>query len=517
MIGDPPEAGFVPTPPILGYARAIRAHLRLCVAIVFVAIFGAFAWISTHPEEYEATAQLLVTPLAEGDVSFLGIPVVRTQGSDPGRAVNTVASLAENGEILRLTSDRLDGFLTPSQVEAAVEVVAVEDENIVQITATRGSGEEAADIANAYAEAVLAARRDELEPIIADAIERTEAELSKLPDLEGLRASELQERLADLRFVEDGTDPTLSIAQVATVPSTSEGPPRWLLLVVTAIVGIALAAVTAIVIEVLAPGALDNEDDLLRAYPLPVLARVPRSPRRLPRRQRGLELSPQAREAFRSLRGQLELRQSDRLREEDRPGGTGLLSGVIAITSATTGDGKTTTALSLARVTAAAGSDVIVLDADLRRPAVAERLGAAPDRDLTALLTADETLRGVATPAPGVDGLDFIPAPRTDNISMIERLGTLVPPLLEQGVSDGSCVIVDTAALGEVSDALLILPAADQVVIAVRMHHTTHSDLHSLRDALERVDVLPVGYVVFDSQLAGGVPRSRGIRRRLNV
>lgn len=495
-------SGHGPTwvPPIVGYARAIRRHLRLCVAIVLLAVFGAAAWMATHTAEYEASTQLLVTPLAEADSSFVGLPMIRSQGSDPQRAVTTAAALAQSSEILALTSEELDGELSPADIELAVEIIANEDENIVELTATAADAEVAAALANAYAESVLAARQAELRPLIAEAIERAEAELAKLADIEGLRASELKVRLSDLRFIDDGADPTLAVAQPASVPTAPEGPPRWLVLAVALVAGLVVAATTAILIEVLAPGSIDNEDDLLRAYPLPILARVP------VRSRRGGELSPEAREAFRTLRGQLELHQNDAGWVVNRAPTPGRLTGVVLITSPMTGDGKTTAALALGRITAATGADVVLLETDLRKPDVAARLGVEPDRDLTDLLGADTSLRRVATPSPDTEGLSFIAAPRIDNMAMIERLGAMVPSLLAQSGNDDLCIVVDTAALGEVSDALLILGAADHVVVVVRVHHTTHGALVSLRDSLERAGVRAAGFVVFDSPLAAERP-----------
>ena len=511
---DRPGGGPGATPPIVGYARAISNHRRLCAAIILATIFGAVAWMATHGAKYEASSRLLVSPLAETDRSFVGVPVIRAQGAEPGRPVSTAAVLAEDSKVAVVASRRLDDALTPEAVEIAVEVIPVEDENIVELEATASSAEEAAAIADAYAAAVLAVRRDQLKPLIDAAIERTEAELAKVVDVDALQASELQGRLADLRLVEDGTDPTLTVVQRAGVPEGPRGPPRWLLLALALVAGIGFAAVAAVVIEILAPGAIDEEDELLRSYPLPILARVPKSPRDLA--GRGLELTPETREAFRAVRGQLELHQGGG--DGATRGGTAALHGVVAITSAMTGDGKTTAAVSLASVSAGMGPDVILFEADFRTPQVAERLGAKPERDLIALIATDDPLGTVATTVPGTRGVKFIPAPPPDNMVMVERLSELIPGILaERARREDAFVVVDTAALGEVSDALPIVAGADQVVVAVRMGHTTGTAIESLRSSLERAGVRPAGYVVFDSPLVGGarVERRRGpIRRR---
>lgn len=496
-------------PPILGYVRAIRSHLWVCVAIVLMAVVGAGAWMATHPAEYEASSHLLVTPLPDGDSSFLGLPMIRTQGADPQRAVTTAATLAESDEAIRTTAAQVEGGISQDAVDRAIEITPIEGENIVEITATATNAGRAAAIANAYAESVLAARQAKLRPLVAEAIARSEAELAQLSGTSA-RASELEARLSDLRSIEDGVDPTLAVAQVTGVPTAPEGPPRWLLLVVALIAGIALAATTAILIELLAPGAIGDEDDLRRAYPLPVLARVPRGSGHLTGSRRGPRLDPNVREAFRTLRGQLELRQSDIASAQDSGPVVHPLTGVVVITSPSTGDGKTTAALALAQATAASGVDVVVLESDLRKPDLARYLEVDPVHDLTTLLDASVELRDVTTRSPAADWLKFVAAPRIGNMSMIERIGALMPKLLRESADDHACIIVDTAALGEVSDALLVLPTADHVVVAVRLHHTTHAALASLRDSIERAGVRPAGFVVFDSPVAGFVGRGRG-------
>jgi len=60
-------------------------------------------------------------------------------------------------------------------------------------------------------------------------------------------------------------------------------------------------------------------------------------------------------------------------------------------------------------------------------------------------------------------------------------------------------VIVDTAALGEVSDALALLARADHVVITIRLRHTSQAALISLRDSIERAGVKAAGFVVLDA------------------
>ncbi len=57
-------------------------------------------------------------------------------------------------------------------------------------------------------------------------------------------------------------------------------------------------------------------------------------------------------------------------------------------------------------------------------------------------------------------------------------------------------VVIDTGALGEVSDALPVAEQVDELVIVTRPGHTDRRSFALMRDLLERTGVLPTGLVV---------------------
>ena len=143
-----------------------------------------------------------------------------------------------------------------------------------------------------------------------------------------------------------------------------------------AIVGLALGLALAI--------ALERRDRRVRdprfmEYVLggPIIGRIPRS-RALARSGRGTRAlpAPEA-EAF---RGRVNLR-----RQLEQQGTRSLI-----VTSAIPGEGKTTLAWNLARIEAASGSRVLLIEADLRRPGLARSLEADGTAGLTDLLASDE-------------------------------------------------------------------------------------------------------------------------------
>src|SRR5687768_3255701 len=91
---------------------------------------------------------------------------------------------------------------------------------------------------------------------------------------------------------------------------------------------------------------------------------------------------------------------------------------VVAITSPGMSNGKTLTSINLAAALARGpGARVLLVDADLRRPSVASRLGVLEDGDglATALGGGGGTLRDMARPVDGVHGLSVVPAGATSH------------------------------------------------------------------------------------------------------
>ena len=147
----------------------------------------------------------------------------------------------------------------------------------------------------------------------------------------------------------------------------------------------------ALALELVNP-RVNREEELLLDQRLPILARVPRMPRRVIRRYLTgrAPLPGGVREAYRTLRARL---------TSGRDGG---LPGSILITSASPGEGKTMTSVNLAIGLATTGTRVILVDGDLRRPMVATLFGVpARNRGLADLITGESRLDDLLTPAPG--------------------------------------------------------------------------------------------------------------------
>jgi Mrp family chromosome partitioning ATPase len=100
------------------------------------------------------------------------------------------------------------------------------------------------------------------------------------------------------------------------------------------------------------------------------------------------------------------------------------------------------------------------------------------------------SLRVLATSEP------VAPTARFQPMGLIERATRRLPELIRDAGELSDLVILDTAALGEVSDGLRILPCADRVLVVARLRQTKRAALTKCGDLLARAGRTPVGIVL---------------------
>ncbi|MFZ1429553.1 MAG: polysaccharide biosynthesis tyrosine autokinase [Geminicoccaceae bacterium] len=139
---------------------------------------------------------------------------------------------------------------------------------------------------------------------------------------------------------------------------------------------------------------------------------------------------------------------------------------VLVVTSPSPGDGKTTLAVSLARIMIMNGKKVLLIDADLRRPSVHATLGIRIDPGLGDVLAGMAALEQAIVP-DRASPLDVLPAGMAPQ-SPIRLLGSdAMASLIERARSYYDLVIIDTPPLLPVADARLLGRLADKVVLVL--------------------------------------------------
>jgi polysaccharide biosynthesis transport protein len=169
---------------------------------------------------------------------------------------------------------------------------------------------------------------------------------------------------------------------------------------------------------------------------------------------------------------------------------------VIMVTSALPQEGKTTTSINCAVVLAQKGVRVLLIDADLRRPSIHKTLGMGPRTGLSNVLTGSTTLENAITRTAVLPNLYVLPA-GTPPPNPAELLASAnMRDVLAQLRDQYDHIVVDTPPSLSVTDAVVLSPRADAVVLVIRSGQTTKQALRRSRDILAQVSAKVVGVLL---------------------
>lgn len=338
--------------------------------------------------------------------------------------------------------------------------------------------------------------RSEQELRSAKELESSEMKVASLRN-EIIRCQSLYEEtestLKELNFIRDYAGYSTDVIGDAEPQEKAVWPRLFILLALGVFAGGGLGFLMAIAAD-LADTTFTDPDDVSKTLGTPVFAHVPQFPviresvkkGRLPldptvyafHRPR----SPEA-EVFRILRTSVlcSIKESN--------------TRILQITSPQPGDGKSTSAANLAISFAQSGRRTLLIDADLRRPKLAELFRVKRVPGLS------EVLEGKLEPSDAIrktaqDNLSVVPSGRRPR-SPSELLGSLeFKDLLQVYAEQFDLVIVDTPPVLAVSDAAVVSEAVDAVIMAVRVVKHGRQAAVRTRQILEEHNVSVLGIVV---------------------
>jgi len=209
----------------------------------------------------------------------------------------------------------------------------------------------------------------------------------------------------------------------------------------------------------------------------------------------GRDISFAAAEAYKLLRTKLQFSFAD---ERD--------SRIIAVSSALSGEGKSVSSINLAYSLAQLGKKVILIDCDMRRPTLAEKLKIAKKPGLSNFLTGQCDLQEmiqIGTPQKGDSRFFAITAgenpPNPIELLSSERMSQFLDGLRD--ICD--YVILDMPPMGEVSDALAVTRHTDGVLLVVRQDLCNRLILSDTIRQFEYVGAKILG-VIYNCTTEGG-------------
>ena len=485
----------------------LRQRGWIVLVCIAAAAGAAYAYAKQQDVQYQASATLLLRdpPTTPGTPPFGTV----TPNTGPDRESLVLAENIRTRAVKELTS-RLGGLDAARAAVSRATAFSAAESDAVKITGTAASAATAALVPNTIAEQNLAYRKARNLAKIRKAQEVARRALRELGP-GGINPQQLNainqtraglQALNQAASVQDGDAEILQRASVPSVP-TSPKPKRSAL--IGAFAGLLLGFAIALVREQL-DRRLKGAKDLGDTFGLPILASVPtsRSFTNLGA-GKGVEALPHAeREAFQMLRANLRFLSTDRTLQS------------VVITSAASGDGKTTVALNLAMADASVGRNVLLVEADMRRPSIAAALGLTGAGGLASYLAqADAQLADVIHRVPVTRGANgsaplwmdvivsgAIPSNPSELINS-DRMLKLI------GVAERTydLVVIDTSPVGMVADAIPLMSEASAVIVVSRVGRITSVEANALRDQLERIDAPAFGLV---ANFAGTRDRSYG-------
>lgn len=169
----------------------------------------------------------------------------------------------------------------------------------------------------------------------------------------------------------------------------------------------------------------------------------------------------------------------------------------IIITSCNPQEGKTTLAINLSIAIANTGLNVLLIDADMRKPNNTKRLYQNFQVGLSECIMGKADLDD-AIVKTNIKNLSYLHSGSNDPNPMALLLSARFDELINKVTKDYDLdyIIYDTPALTSVADGALVASKGDATLLVVKMGHTKIPDLKRVKEYLERMDVTILGFVL---------------------
>jgi succinoglycan biosynthesis transport protein ExoP len=481
-------------PDLREYLRTVWRRRRIVVLVVMAAVVAAVtASLLSHPV-YESSATMVLQNQSQDPFDEGTVPVL-----NPDRIVQTEIQVFDSSAVRNRVRELIGD-------DPGVSVASLGQTNAFSVTARAPEADQAADIANAYAQAYTEVTREQQLASINDSADTLELKVADIknqiaaidagpqnPASAAARDSLVsnqalfQQKLDELQVSATLQTGRATTSSPATPPGSPVSPKPIRSAVLAVVVGLILGLGTAMLLEYL-DDSIPSRDALEAALGgVPVLGTIPlvggRKRRAITAATLDAPSSPAA-EAYRALRTSVQFLGLDREHT------------VVQVTSPSAGDGKTTTAVNLSVSLANAGQRVCLVSCDLRKPTVHEAFELDDSVGLTSVITGSTTLGAALQPVPEAPGLALLasgPLPPNPSEVLASRH---MRDLIESLRAGFDFVILDCAPLLPVTDGVVLAPVADAVLIVARAGATRTHDLIRADDALRQVHVEVTGTVL---------------------
>lgn len=449
---------------IVDILRMIVKHWFTAV-IVFVIVIAAVAgYTFTRTKQYTATAKLFASyNSVPADANLNTVGVQSAAGSYIATQLSSYSDLVKTSAVLQPVADQQGEGISAGAIAGMVTATNPEGTYMLNVSVTSPNPQQSAELANSVAQS-----------------------------LSDVVASELYSS-GEQSIVK------LSVVQKAQTPGAPSSPNVRLNLMAGIVIGLVLAMIAAVLRDLLSRrvqdvsdlqgiaqhativGVIPKDDDLDVAKPIVVT-----------------KPDGSIAEEFRRIRTNLSFTTS-------KDGDKGRL---IVVTSSMPAEGKTTISCNLAATLAENGAAVLLIDADLRHPSVAKRLGLEGNVGLAHVLSNQATVKDVVQ-RYWKPNLHILPAgPRIQNASVLLN-SAIMRNLIKQAVQQYDYVIIDTTPMSVANDAAVFGQQGNGVVLVSGKGVTVKGALRGTVTELGELDVPILGFVfnLADQQKNNGYRR----------
>ena len=169
---------------------------------------------------------------------------------------------------------------------------------------------------------------------------------------------------------------------------------------------------------------------------------------------------------------------------------------IVGVTSSMRGEGKSTTAINLSYTLAEMGKRVLLIDADLRLPSVAKKLELQATPGLSNLIVGNVKPQAAVRQSEVLENWHILPAGDIPP-NPTEMLGSTQMERLLKGFSETyEYIIIDLPPVNIVSDALVISPQTDGMIVVVREDYSERRALNMCTRQLTLSNVKILGFVM---------------------
>jgi capsular exopolysaccharide synthesis family protein len=495
--------------------RVIWSYKRPIAILAIAAAVLAYVASKSQTAKYTASTTVQVIPSEQVSGSALD-PQQLLQLSD------VYLSVAKTTPILARGARTIKPTMTERQFAAKASAATSGDLGLISLSGDSTSPQQAAAIANAYAQAFTGQLRDQQnnerqseQAAVLQNINSVQQQINVLStkvatsaitaQIQGFTAQlqSLRSKQADL--VGQANDRVTIIATAAR-PTTPSSPRPKRDAVLALMAALLLGSGAALLWSLLA-GRYASAEEASMDLGIPIIGELPRA----------APDDPAAVEAFRGLRTGIAYATFDSPDTLDRldPAGAVLQNGAsgagaLLVTSANLGAGKSYVAANLARSLAAEGRSVAAIEGDLRRPTLAHQLEIRPTPGVGDVLHAEEA--GLATELIQPVRLPSSAARRGGELHALpvgRRVEDPAEALSSKVMSDSlkvledsfGAVVIDSPPVLGITDALVLVRYSNAVIFVVDARRTSRVQARRAIETLRAINAPIVGLVYNRSKI----------------